>query len=123
MRIARALGMVFCGALLIAGPLSGQSVTGKWVFAVDLGAAGGGDATFELVQDGTEITGTYTGALGQEAVTGTIEGTEVKLSFDSQAGTITYTGTIDGSTMSGTCEYGDLGAGTFAGEKEEGSGG
>lgn len=101
MKIARTLGLVFCGALLLAGPLSGQSVTGKWVFAVDLGAAGGGYATFELVQDGTEISGTYTGALGEEPVTGT----------------------IDGSTMSGTCEYGDLGAGTFAGKKEEGSGG
>ena len=52
MKIARTLGMVFCGALLLAGPLSGQSATGKWVFAVDLGAAGGGDATFELVQVG-----------------------------------------------------------------------
>ena len=121
MRIARAVGTALCLVLVAAGSLQGQDVTGTWVLAVDLGAAGGGDATFELVQEGTEITGTYTGALGVEPVTGTIEGTEVTFTFGSQAGTITYTGTIEDDTMSGSCVYGELGDGTFSGKKSDGS--
>ena len=62
------------GFLALAVPVSGQDVTGTWVLSVDLGAAGGGDATFVLEQEGTAITGTYSGAGGDAVeVTGTVE--------------------------------------------------
>ena len=86
---------------------------------MDLGAAGGGDATFVLVQEGSEITGTYTGATGDGIeVKGTVEGGVIKFSFLSDlAGEVSYEGTMEGTTMKGTCSYGDLGEGTFDGGK------
>ena len=48
--------------------LSGQDVAGTWILAVDLGASGAGDATFVLEQDGNDLSGTYSGALGEQRV-------------------------------------------------------
>ena len=56
-----ALGLV----ALLAAPVSAQDISGTWVLSVDLGPGGGGDATFVLEQEGTAVTGTYTGALGE----------------------------------------------------------
>ena len=107
------------GFLALAVPASAQDVTGTWVLAVDLGPGGVGDATFVLEQEGTAITGTYSGAVGDGVeVTGTAENGVVKLMFVSDlAGEVTYEGTIEGTTMKGTCIYGDLGEGTFEGSK------
>lgn len=103
---------------LLAVPISAQDVTGTWILSVDLGAAGGGDATFVLEQEGTAITGTYSGSLGDGIeVEGTAEDGNVTLTFGSQAGEIIYTGTVEGDTMMGTCIYGQLGDGTFEGSK------
>ena len=96
-------------------------VNGTWVLAVDLGGGQGGDATFKLEEsEPGKLTGTYSGALGSEDVTGTVDGNKVAFSFSSgQAGQVSYEGTVDGNSMSGTCTYGDLGSGTFAGKRQE----
>ncbi len=119
MRQVRTLTLALGFLALVALPASGQSVTGTWILSVDLGAAGGGDATFVLEQEGTTISGTYNGAVGDGLeVTGTVEDGMVNFTFQSDlAGEITYRGTIEGTTMEGTCVYGDLGEGTFAGSK------
>ncbi len=92
-----------------------NGVTGTWVLAVDL-PGGSGNARFVLEQEGTTITGRYSGAMGSRiAVTGTVEDGTVKLFFPSGAGLITYEGSIEGITMTGTCDYGDRGEGTFKG--------
>ncbi len=92
-----------------------EGVTGTWVLSVDL-ATGSGDATFLLEQEGSTITGTYTGSMGRRlAVTGTEEEGLVKLFFASEEGLVSYEGTIEGITMEGTCVYGDRGEGTFRG--------
>ena len=105
--------------LAVASAAHAQDMTGTWVLSVTLDT-GSGDATFQLVQDGEEITGTYSGALGEQTVTGTIKGNEVELSFDSEAGLITYKGTLEDGVYKGTCAYGQLGDGTFSGKKSEG---
>jgi hypothetical protein len=93
-----------------------QGVTGTWVLAVDLGRVGSGKAKFVLNQEGSAITGTYTGAMGTRVdVSGTAEDGRVELFFDSDEGVITYEGTIEGIRMEGTCVYGELGEGTFRG--------
>ena len=104
---------------LAAVPVSGQDVTGTWVLEVELGANPGGVATFVLVQEGTVITGTYSGGVGDGLeVTGTVEDGRITLVFLSDlAGEVTYEGTIEGTTMKGECFYGDLGSGTFEGQK------
>jgi len=119
MRQVRTLFLALGFLALIALPVSGQDVTGTWILSVDLGAAGGGDATFVLVQEGTEITGTYAGATGEGIeVKGTVEDGVIKFSFLSDlAGEVSYEGTMEGTTMKGTCLYGDLGEGTFEGSK------
>ena len=118
MRRIRNLSFALSLLALVAIPASAQDVTGTWVLSVDLGAAGGGDATFVLEQNGTAITGTYSGALGDDIdVGGTVEEGRVRLTFDSQAGEIIFRGTLEGATMKGTCIYGQLGDGTFDGSK------
>jgi hypothetical protein len=102
---------------LIVVPVSGQDIAGTWELEVDLGPQGG-PATFVFEQDGTAITGTYTGALGDNIeVSGTVEDGMVTFTFQSQAGEIIYEGTVEGTTMSGFCIYGQLGDGTFEGSK------
>lgn len=114
------LGTYLAFALVIgatASPAAAQDAAGRWLLDVNLDA-GSGQATFVLEVQGTEITGTYEGILGEQAVTGTIEGNNVRFGFDSpDAGLVSFEGVIEGSSMEGTCEYGALGAGTFSGTK------
>ena len=108
-----------CALLVTAVPLLAKHhVNGTWALTVDLGGQGG-EATFELEEkEEGKLTGTYTGAVGEAEVSGTVNGNEVEFSFDSQAGKVTYKGTVDGDTMKGTCSYGQLGEGTFEGSKK-----
>ena len=102
---------------LVVLPVSGQNVAGIWVLSVDLGAGGGGNATFVLAQDGTAITGTYSGAYGTDvAVRGTAENGRIMFTFQTnQLGEISYNGTFEGDSMTGTVVYGAVANGTFAG--------
>ena len=119
MRQIRTLSLALGFLAFVATPASGQDVTGTWVLSVDLGAAGGGDATFVFVQEGAEIKGTYTGQTGDGVeVTGTVEDGVIKFSFVSDlAGAVSYEGAIEEGVFKGTCIYGDLGEGTFEGSK------
>jgi len=108
---------VACAFGVAASPAAGQDVAGRWTMDVDLDA-GSGQATFVLQVSGMDITGTYTGVLGDQRVTGTIEGNVVRFGFESpDAGAVRFDGVVEGSTMQGTCEYGLLGTGTFTGTK------
>lgn len=96
------------------------NITGTWNMTVET-AAGPGSPTFTLKQSGKEVTGDYQGALGQAPVTGTVNGNSVALKFTINAAgselTVTYTGTVDGNTMKGKVSLGELGDGTFTGQK------
>jgi hypothetical protein len=104
--------------LILSAALSfAADVTGKWTFTVVLDA-GGGSPTFELKQDGEKLTGTYHGQLGEANLTGTVKGDKIEFSFGGDAGVAKYSGTIQSPTaMKGTCEYGQLGSGTFTAAK------
>jgi len=94
-------------------------LTGTWTANVTLDV-GSGTATFTFKQTGEALAGTYSGTLGDAKVTGTVKGDQAEWSFQSdQAGKIVYKATLDGSAkMKGTCEYGQLGKGTFTAEKK-----
>ncbi len=93
-----------------------QELAGTWVLTVDLGPFWRGDATFVLEQDGTRISGTYSGLWGTRLkVRGTVEDGLVKFSFVSTRGVVVYEGTLEGTTLKGRCVYGQLNPGTFAG--------
>ncbi len=89
---------------------------GTWVLAAMLGV-GSGEATLVFEQEGETLTGTYSGILGEQTVTGTAKENAVEFSFDSQAGKITFKGTVEDGVFKGTCDYGQLGGGTYNGEK------
>lgn len=96
-------------------------VTGKWDLAVET-AAGSGTPEFIFKQDGEKLIGTYKGVLGEAAVTGSLKGTEITFSFKGNAQgqvlTVDYSGSVDGAKMKGKVKLGELGEGTFTGQKQ-----
>lgn len=106
-------------ALVPFAAFANHHVNGTWVLTVDLGGQGG-DATFTFEEkEPGKLTGTYSGAAGTAEVTGTVDGNKVAFSFESeQMGKISYEGTVDGDTMEGTCNYGQIGSGTFKGSRK-----
>ena len=110
--LAAALAMVSWAA-----PAAAQGVAGTWLLDVTLDA-GNGRASFVLEAAGNAITGKYSGVLGDQDVTGTIDGNNVTFGFESpDAGKVTFEGVLDGDKMEGTCEYGALGSGSFSGSR------
>jgi polyisoprenoid-binding protein YceI len=107
-------------ALLAPAAFADHHLNGTWKLDVALADAQGGTATFELMEEeGGVLTGTYSGAAGSAPVTGTVNGADVEFSFDSSAvGKVTYQGTFADGKLSGTCDYGMAGKGTFSGSKE-----
>ena len=104
--------------LACASTMLAADVTGTWSADVVLDA-GSGTATFVLKQEGTALSGTYTGALGEAKVTGSINGDDVTWSFESpDAGKVVYKGKLDGGKIKGTVEYGELGKGNFTATKK-----
>jgi hypothetical protein len=96
-------------------------LTGTWHLAVQTGA-GTGNPTLVLEQDGTELTGTYRGQLGESAVEGTVDDRGFSLTFNvsSPMGSldVSYQGEVDGDEMSGSVSMGALGGGTFTGQRQ-----
>ena len=111
------LVLVLCLSPVAA--IADHHVNGTWVLNVDLGGGQGGAPTFVLEEkEAGKLSGTYSGALGQADITGTVDGAQVEFSFSSEAGNVTYKGTVSGDMMEGTCNYGDVGSGTFKGKKK-----
>ncbi len=105
--------------LLSTFSVSAQAVdvSGKWNMKVET-SAGSGTPVFVLKQTGETVSGTYTGQLGEAAVTGTLKEKAIKLEFKAGEYNVVYTGTIEGNTMKGKVAIGDVAEGTFTGVKE-----
>jgi len=85
-------------------------ITGTWSFSVDLESGGHGDPTFVFKQEGENLTGTYSGPVGEHKVTGIVKGNQAVFGFEfkneDQTVKATYTGTIESQTkMTGTVEF------------------
>ena len=103
--------------LLSAALTFAADISGKWTFNVVLDA-GSGSPTFEFTQSGEKLTGKYHGQFGDADLTGTVKGDAIEFTFGGAAGTVKYTGKIESATkMSGKCEYGEAGNGTFTATK------
>ena len=65
---------------------------------------GSQQATMQVQQDGSKLSGTFQDASGSSSVTGSIAGNNVSFSVQIQGRpmTLAFTGTIDGDKMSGT---------------------
>ena len=119
MRVSRLrwIAFVTLALALTAAAVADHHVNGKWVLDVKLGDGQGGQATLDLKEEKGKLTGTYSGALGSLPVKGTVNGDQVEVMIDSEAGSIVYKGKVSGDTMEGTCNYGQLGDGTFTGKR------
>jgi hypothetical protein len=74
---------------------------------------------FVLKQEGEKLRGTYSGALGEAKVTGSVKGQDVTIEFNLGAA-IVYTGKLEesGKTITGTCDLGGQASGTFKATKQ-----
>jgi hypothetical protein len=122
MKILRRLFITMLASTVLAAAAlaADANVAGEWDFTVET-QAGTGSPHFSLKQDGTAVTGTYNGQLGEAPVTGTVKGNELTLSFKVSAQgadlAITYSGTVEGDTIKGKVSLGEMGEGTFTGKK------
>lgn len=112
------LSLNLATVLLLSLAAYAANISGTWNATVDLGTQGG-SPTFVLKQDGEKLTGTYSGALGEAPLTGTVKGDKVTFDFDAQGAAVHYEGTLnaDGTEMKGTCDYGGQASGTFTAKK------
>lgn len=96
------------------------NVAGEWDLIVE-SQMGTGTPHFSLRQEGSKLSGTYWGQLGEAPVTGAVKGNEITINFRADAQgmdlDVTYSGTVEGATMKGTVKLGDLGEATFTGKK------
>jgi hypothetical protein len=108
--------LLFTAASLFAA----ADLTGTWCAKVDLGAQKG-SPTFNLKQEGEKLTGTYSGALGESQIRGTVKGNEVTWDFEASGVAVHYAGKIsdDGSRIGGTVDYGGQASGTFVATRSE----
>ncbi len=121
----KTLARLMRGAAIIAlSTLSNLAMaadlTGTWSVSVTT-AAGPGELTFELKQEGNTLSGSYSGVLGTAPLTGSVEGDNFTFSYTIEGlGEVTYSGSVqeDGS-IKGEADYGDmLGKGPFSGTKK-----
>lgn len=117
MKPAFALFLVLLLIEFSAKAQNAVNVTGSWTMTVQTDA-GSGSPTFVLKQEGEKISGTYTGQLGESAVTGTIKGNVIHLEFSIQGNLITYDGTASSYDMEGKVNLAEMATGTFKGKKK-----
>lgn len=80
------------------------NIGGAWQISWQ-GRGGSQQATIQIQQDGSKLSGTFQGSGGSSQLTGSIAGNNVSFSVQVQGHrtmTLAFTGTIDGDKMSGT---------------------
>jgi hypothetical protein len=112
--IAILVVILFSTLCLFAADLSGT-----WNAKVELDGGQSGAPTFVLKQEGEKLTGTYSGALGDAPLQGTVKGDEVVFDFEVSGAKIHYSGKVDkdGQKMQGNVDYGGQASGTFTATK------
>jgi hypothetical protein len=134
--LRRHLSLVFvlaCGlasCLLAQDAAQGDSqpanVAGKWQMSWQ-GRDGAKQATLQLQQDGSKLTGTLNGDRGSTPITGSINGNTISFSTQGQGRrnfTMVYTGSVDGDKISGNFQLqgGQGGEGSASGGGHHGGG-
>jgi hypothetical protein len=82
------------------------NIGGAWQLSWQ-GRDGSQQATIQIQEDGSRLSGTFQGPRGSSALTGSIDGNNVSFSVQMQGRrsiTLAFTGTIDGDKMSGTLQ-------------------
>lgn len=95
---------------------SAADLTGSWGCQVETDM-GSGTPSFELKQEGNNIKGKYSGALGEADVTGTVTGSKFEMSFKFDQGTVVYRGEVNGAESKGTVDLAGQASGKFTCKK------
>ncbi|MFZ0818826.1 MAG: hypothetical protein WAM91_02070 [Candidatus Acidiferrales bacterium] len=106
--------------ILLAAVASAADISGTWNATVNLGDQTG-SPTFVFKQDGEKLAGTYSGALGDAKLSGTVKGNEISIDFEAQGIAVHYAGKLDaaGKKIEGTVDYGGQASGTFTATRRE----
>ena len=108
-------------ALALNAANAPASLTGAWQLNVE-SPMGKRSPTVVLKQEGTALTGTYTGQFGSAPITGSVTGSEFTFTFNVSAmmrkAVITYAGKLDGNAISGKIQAGGMGEGVFSGVRK-----
>jgi hypothetical protein len=96
------------------------TLTGTWGLEVTH-SAGTSTPTLTITQTGEKLNGTYVGTYGESVLIGSIKGMDFTFSVEigtEQKVTVVYTGTLAGDTVKGTVTMGEMGEGTFTGNRK-----
>lgn len=86
---------------------SASSVAGSWTLSFTDPQGTARQASLQLQQDGSKISGTFQGQRGSGAVSGSMQGNQVSMTVKGRGGReMSFSGTVDGSKMSGTTAQG-----------------
>ena len=100
------------------------NVTGKWTMTMEM-SMGTATPSLDLKQDGTKLTGSYTGRYGTFPLEGTLKERAIQFSFqmgaEGETFTMSFAGDVaaDGQTMKGTASLGEMGDATWTAKKEK----
>lgn len=97
-------------------PGEAVDMTGLWIMAVET-SQGSGTPSFDLTQEGDQLSGIYSGTFGEFPVTGAVAGNKFEIRYESSGSVVKYIGEVDGDKAKGEVDYGQYGKGTFTGEK------
>ena len=93
-----------------------EDVSGTWNLRVET-ADGTANPIIVLRQEGSKLSGTYRGRMGEVPLQGSLNGDsirfEVRLRYRNESMTVSYTGTVRGDEMSGSVRFGDAGDGKW----------
>lgn len=131
-RLQTFLAIAACAIVALPAASSAQAekktdITGKWLFTVT-SELGTGTPTVTFKQTGDSLSGHYSSqTFGEVDFKGTFKDQKVvftvNVNVDGNSLTVTYSGTMDGANaMKGTVDFGGMGAGTFSGKRDAGSG-
>jgi len=82
------------------------NIAGTWQLSRP-GRGGSQQATIQIQQDGSKLSGTFQGPRGSSPLTGSVDGNNVSFSVQMQGRrtmTLAFTGTVDSDKMSGTLQ-------------------
>ena len=77
---------------------------GKWRLSFSDPKGNPRQGALALQQDGSNLSGTYTGPRGTFSTTGTMQGTQIKFTIKGLGKKLSFTGNVDGDKMNGTTD-------------------
>ena len=82
------------------------TVSGSWQLSWTAASGNQRQATMQIKQDGSKLSGKFQGERGSASLTGSLQGNQVSFNVKLRKRQVSFSGTVDGDKMSGTTEQG-----------------